>query len=149
MDQTPRTPEKQPMSSDLNIDLNSSILDEINCTPNKKNQMLSMKRKASQLLNQSDTRSSDLYFKWRLAVVESQLSTRESQWQALTESNETFFDEIGKSKKELERTIKRDRKALSEEKAFLISHKIVLRQDLNEVSSVCTDCTFTWCRLRT
>jgi HNH endonuclease len=133
--QSPITPEKQLTSSDLNIDLNSSILDEINCTPNTKNQMLSMKRKASQVLNQSDTRSSDLYFEWRLAVVESQLKTRESQRQALAESNKTFFDEIGKSKEELKMTIKRDRKVLSEEKAFLISHKIVLKQDWNEVSS--------------
>ena len=67
------TPEKQLTSLRLHIDFDSSILDGIDCTPNTKNQMISLNRKASQLLEQGSPKTISLFLKWRLAVVESKL----------------------------------------------------------------------------
>jgi len=87
------TPEKQLTSSRLDMDLDSSKLDGIECTPNTKNQMISLKRKASQLLDQGSPNTTSPSLKWRLAVVESKLRVRATQKQALSEAN-TFFDEV-------------------------------------------------------
>ena len=132
--QPPVTPEKQLIPSPINADMNSSVLDGIDCTPETKNQMISLKRKASQLLDQGSPSTTSPFLKWRLAVVESQLRVRAIQKQALSEAT-TFFDEGDKPKTEFVAAIKEDEKALSSEKAFLLSQRKILEQDLNDIVS--------------
>ena len=130
--QPPVTPEKQLTSSRLDIDLDSPILDGIDCTPNTKNQMISLKRKASQLLDQGSPNTTSPFLKWRLAVVESKLRVRAMQKQALSEAN-IFFDEAGKPKIEFMAVVKEKEKALLSEKAFLLSQRKTLEEDLNDI----------------
>ena len=130
--QPPVTPEKQLTSSRLDMDLDSSILDGIDCTPNTKNQMISMKRKASQILDQGSPNTTSPFLKWRLAVVESKLRVRTMQKQALAEAN-TFFDEADKPKTEFVAVVEEDEKALVSEKAFLLSQRKILEEDLNDI----------------
>ena len=128
----PVTPEKQLASSRLDMDLDSPILDGIDCTPNTKNQMISLKRKARQLSDLGSPRSTSPFLKWRLAVVESTLRVREVQKQALSEAS-TFYDEAGKSKTAFVAAVREDEKALLTEKVFLLSQQKVLEQDLNDI----------------
>ena len=126
------TLEKQLTSSRLDIDLDSPILDGIDCTPNTKNQMISLKRNASQLLDQGSPNTTSPFLKWRLAVVESKLRVRAMQKQALSEAN-IFFNEAGKPKIEFVAVVKEEEKALLSEKAFLLSQRKILEEDLNDI----------------
>ena len=129
--QPPVTPEKQLASSRLDIYLDSPILDGIDCTPNTKNQMISLKRKASQLPDQGSPNITP-FLKWRLAVVESKLRVRAMQKQALLEAN-IFFDEAGKPKMEFMAVVKEKEKVLLSEKAFLLSQRKILEEDLKDI----------------
>ena len=126
------TPEKQLTSTRLDMDLDSPILDDIDCTPNTKNQMISLKRMASQILDQGSPTTTSPFLKWRFAVVESKLKVREMQRQALSESN-AFFDEAGKPKTEFLIVVMEDEKALLSEKAFLLSQRKTLEEDLKDI----------------
>ena len=130
--QPPVTPEKQLTSSRLDMNLDSPILDGIDCTPNTKNQMISLKTKASQLLDQGSPNTTSPFLKWRLAVVESKLRVRTMRRQALSEAN-TFFDEAGKPKTDFVAVVKKDEKALLSEKAFLLSQRKILEEDLTDI----------------
>ncbi|KAF6227153.1 hypothetical protein HO133_008595 [Letharia lupina] len=125
-------PETQLTSSRFDMDLDSSVLDSVDCTPKTKNLMMSLKRKASQLLDQGSPHTTSPFLKWRLAVVESTLRVRAVQKQALSEAN-TFFDDAGKPKTEFVALVKEDEKVLLSEKVFLLSERKVLEEDLNDI----------------
>ena len=114
------------------MDLDSPVLDGIDCTPKTKNQMISLKRKARQVSDLGSPSTTSPFLKWRLAVVESTLRVREAQKQALSEAS-TFYDEAGKSKTVFVAAVREDEKALLSEKVFLLSQQKILEQDLNDI----------------
>ena len=116
----PCTPEKQLTSLRLDMDLDCSVLDGIDSTPNMKDQMTSLKRKVSQLLDQGSPTTASPFLKWRLAVVESRLRVRTIQKQALSEANASS-DGPDKPKTNFMAVVREDEKALLSEKAFLLS----------------------------
>lgn len=116
----------------LDVDMDSSLLERIDCTPNTKSQMLSLKRKASQLLDQGSPPMISAFLQWRLAVVESTLRVRTAEKQALSEAR-VFFDEVGKPKTVLVAAIAGNEKALLSEKAILLSQRKTLKEDLDDL----------------
>ncbi|MCJ1455417.1 hypothetical protein MMC28_005772 [Mycoblastus sanguinarius] len=128
------TPEKQLTSPRMEMDLDSPLLDRIDCMPNTKNEMMSLKRKASQLFAQGSPTTTSPFLKWRLTVVECKLQVRAMQKQALSEAD-AFFNEVGKSKREVVAIVNEDKKALLSEKVFLLSQRKTLEEDLNDMVS--------------
>ena len=130
----PFTPEKQLTSLrlDMDLDLDSSKWDGIDCTPNTKDQMISLKRKVSQLLDQGSPNTTSLFLQWRLAVVESKLRVRTIQKQALSEENPSS-EGAEQMNANFMALVHKDEKALSFEKAFLLSQRKILEEDLNDV----------------
>lgn len=122
------------LSSHSDIDLDSSILDDTDCSPNTKIQMVSLERKASQVFGQESPKTTSLFLKWRLAVVEIRLKVRTTQKQALTEAS-VYFQNIDKSKTELMAMIREDEKALLSEKTILLSQRKILEEDLADIIS--------------
>jgi hypothetical protein len=101
LNQPPVTPEKQPTSARSALDLDSPMLDDIDCTPNTKTQMKSIKRKASQIAGEGTTRTTTSFLKWRLATVENQLETKKLQMQAVIESGGKFWETFRQAKTEI------------------------------------------------
>ena len=134
---TPTTPEKQrtPITPEQSqIDLDSPLFDTIDCTPNTKKEMMSRKRKASQLIEKGSPTVTSAFLKWRLSVVERTLDVRVMQEQALSEAN-SFFQESGRPKPELVARLKQEEKALMTEKAYLLSQRKCLEGDLNDIDT--------------
>ena len=78
-DRIPVTPEKQTGTLRQDIGLDSSVFDDIDCTPNTRRQLISLKRKASELSEQASPTITSPFLKWRLAVMEAQLRVRAVQ----------------------------------------------------------------------
>ena len=77
--QPPVTPEKQLIPAPSALDLDSPMLEDIDCTPNTITQMKSIKRKASQITGEDTPKTTTSFLRWRLAIVEIQLETRKVQ----------------------------------------------------------------------
>lgn len=135
---TPVTPEKQLTLNRFGMDLDPPLLDAIDCTPNTKVKMMSGKRKASQLLEEGSPKTTDSFLKWRLNFIDEMLEVRASQKQALEEANE-FFHKAGRSKTELMTIVKDEDKALTSEKAILLSQRKSFEGDLNNVDTSKTE----------
>ena len=131
---TPITPEKQLTSKGFHIELDSPLLDSIDCTPNTKKEMMSRKRKVNQVLEEGSPSLTIPFLKWRLAVVENTLEVRASQRQALGEGN-TFFEKTGISKGDLVAVVEKEERELMSEKAFLLAQRKSLEGDLNDVDT--------------
>lgn len=119
------TPEKQ-MISKIHTDPELQGLDDVDCSPKTKDRLHSLKRKASEILDQGSPSTTSPFLKWRLAVVESQLRIRSAQQQAVTESNSP-------NKTIKMDTLKKDKKALLTEKFFLLSQRKIIEGDLNDI----------------
>lgn len=119
---SPVTPEKQ-MLSKLHTDEEYRTLDELEYSPTTKNQLVSLKRKASDILDQGSPPTTSLFLRWRLAVVESQLEVKAAQRHAM--------NEVGVSAPPNVLTLlKSDEKALNTEKKFILSQRQILEEDL-------------------
>lgn len=119
----------------LDMDWDSATTEDIiDCTPDTKTQMISLKRKAREISEQNPLTSTSVFLKWRLAVVHSALRVREVEKQALSEAK-TFFTEAGRPKKEFLAAVEEDEKALLAEKVVLLTQRRILEQDLNDVIS--------------
>lgn len=132
----PSTPEKKGFSR-LARDTDSSILDgdnldSIDCSPATKTQIKSLKRKASQILEEGSPATTSPFLKWRLAVVESTLQIRNKQREALNEASPSFY-KTAKSKEEWVALVRQDEKALLKEKTFILSQRKILEEDLNDI----------------
>ena len=131
-DQVPKTPEKQ-LSTEL-MDLDSPAMDHINCNPTTKHKLASLKRKASQLLEQKSPEVTSLFLKWRLAVVSSKLEVRNTQKQALVEASNSAEEE-NDSRVALSAEVTADQKGLLAEQTFLMANQRILEQDLSDIVS--------------
>ena len=130
---TPITPEKQLTSKGFHIDLDSPLLDSIDCTPNTKKEMMSRKRKVNQVLEEGSPSLSIPFLKWRLAVVENTLEVRGSQRPAFGEADNSFFENAGGSKTGFVVVVEKEERELMSEKAFLLAQRKSLEGDLNDV----------------
>ena len=137
LNQPPVTPEKQLISARSALDLDSPILDDIDCTPNTKTQMRSNKRKASQIAAEGTPKTTKLFLKWRLATVENQLETKTLQMQAVRESAGTFLETFRQSKTEILAELKEAEQTLLSEKIRLLADRKILEQDLNDTVTDC------------
>lgn len=106
-------------------------LEGIDCTPNTKTQLMSLKRKASQLWDEGSPNTTTLFLKWRLAVIESILRVRIVERQALTEDKK-FFDKTNQTKSTYIAEIDEGENALLNEKAFLLSQRKTLEEDIDD-----------------
>lgn len=120
------------------MDLDSPLLDAIDCTPDTKEKMMSGKRKASQLLQEGSPKTTNSFLKWRFNFIDRTLELKASQKQALEEANE-FFEKAGTSKTELMVIMKDEDKALTSEKAILLSQRKSFEGDLNDVDTSKTE----------
>lgn len=77
------------------MNLDPPILDNFDCTPHTKSQMTTVKRKASQAIEQGPPTTPKPSLGWRLSIVESMLKVSEAQRIALSELSEAdeFFNE--------------------------------------------------------
>ena len=137
LNQPPVTPEKQLIPAPSAFDLDSPMLDDMDCTPNTKVQIKSVKRKASQIASQDTPKTTTSFLKWRLATVETQLETRKLQMQAVKESAGTFFEAFTQSKTELLAELERAEQTLLSEKIRLLADRKILEQDLNDLVTDC------------
>lgn len=128
----PVTPEKQLTSARSALDLDSLMLDNIDCTPNTKALMKSSKRKASQIAGEDIPKTTKLFLKWRLAIVENQLETKKIQMQAVRESGDTPLETFKPSKTEILAALKEAEYSLEAEKICLLADRNILEQDLND-----------------
>lgn len=133
LNQPPVTLEKQLTSARSALDLDSPMLDDIDCTPNTKTQMKSIKRKASQIAGEGTPKTTTSFLKWRLATVKNQLETRKLQMQAVTESEGTFWEIFRQSKTEILAELKKTEQILLSEKIRLLADRKILEQDLNKI----------------
>ena len=116
------------------IDLDYPELDQIDCTPTTKNRLLSLRRKACQLLEQKSPEVTSSFLEWRLAVVSSKIEVRNTQREALAEVSEPW--EIkGASRAAISAKFKAEQKSLLAEKTFLMSHRKILEEDLGDIVS--------------
>ncbi|KAL9032102.1 MAG: hypothetical protein Q9180_006700 [Flavoplaca navasiana] len=129
--QPPVTPERQitKLHSDINTD--SPVLDNIDCTPSTKSKMRLLKRKASELSESDTPTTTALWLKYRYAVVENELKLRESQLQGLSESRAEIMAD-GTPKSEWQAIIKKDFKGLQAEMTILISNRKIIEGDMND-----------------
>jgi hypothetical protein len=100
--------------------------------PDTKTEIRSLKRKVDQIWDEGIPTTTSHYLRWRLAAVESELQVAAKQKQALTEASESV-DEAGTRKSDLMAAVKEDEKTLLAEKAFLLSQRKTLDQDLSDV----------------
>lgn len=128
---TPITPEKQ-LTSRIKASMDSPEFDRIDCTPDTKGKLLSLKRKASNLYQSASPKETQTFLKWRLAIVASEIELRETQKKALQEAD-VFFGEVGSSKAEFEALVREKERSLSQEKIFLMSNSKILEEDLSEI----------------
>ncbi len=128
----PVTPEKQLTSARSAIDLDCLMLDGIDCSLITKTLMKSSKRKASQIAGEGTPNTTKLFLRWRLAVVENQLETRQIQMQAVRESGDIGWESSKPSKVEILAALKEAEHNLESEKICLLADRNVLEQDLND-----------------
>ncbi|KAL8903424.1 MAG: hypothetical protein Q9171_007408 [Xanthocarpia ochracea] len=127
-----KTPDNKPSRPSFEISLDSPALDEVDCSPATRSQLLSLKRKASALSEQGSPCTTAPFLDWRLAVINSTLDLRRGQRQALAEASPSYQAQ-GMSKAEIVAVIGKDEKSLREEKAVLMSSRKMLEGDLNDL----------------
>jgi hypothetical protein len=131
LNQPPVTPQKQLHVPPAVFNLDSPI-DDVECTPYTKSQMVSLKRKASQHLSQSTPILTSSYLQWRLATIRCQLDLNTVQKKALLEASSTF-EENKEQQQKLAKDLRQTEKRLSYEKAWILSNHQTLEEDLNDV----------------
>ena len=123
----PVTPVKQRALSRLSMD--SPSLDDIDCSPETKKEMHSLKRKASKLIEAGSPSFTSPFLKWRLALVDHTLDLRDKQKTAISEGRK-FFAEAGMRQEEIMQKVEDDEKELRFEKKLLLSQSRTLEEDL-------------------
>ncbi|KAL8644093.1 MAG: hypothetical protein Q9226_007938 [Calogaya cf. arnoldii] len=133
--QPPITPEKQIIGLHSDMDPNSPVLDDIECTPDTKSKMRSLKRKASQLSEQDTPTTTAPWLNFRFAVVKNELELRQSQLQALMESKADIMTD-GTPKSEWLAQVKKDEKGLQAELNVLLANRKIIEGDMNDTVTV-------------
>ncbi|KAL8959320.1 MAG: hypothetical protein Q9183_005654, partial [Haloplaca sp. 2 TL-2023] len=127
----PITPERQINRLHSEIDTDSPVWDNIDCTPSTKSTMRKLKRKVSDLSDGEVPTKTAPWLDYRYAVVKNQLSLREAQLQALSESAAEALSD-GKPKLEWQELVKKDLQGLEAEMMILMSNKKIIEGDMND-----------------